>query len=183
MAGVSARDRILAAALTIVATDGVGAVSNRRIAAQAKVSLGSITYHFPTQSDLLQEALLGYASKETVRMQELAEQYRDTTIDLAHAAQITARIAQDFSFTEVQFATFELYLHAGRDRSLRGAAGECFAAYDKLTVSILEALGVPNAEQLAPTLVATITGLQLRRLATGSKDDDISAALIALLAR
>lgn len=178
---MSVRDQILASALNIIATDGVGGVSNRRIASHAGVSLGSITYHFPTQTDLLREALLNYVTDETNRMEALAEEYRSETMDLADAARITGRIARDFSFTEVQFATFELYLHAGRDRELRDAATQCFAAYDALTVSILEALGVQDPEGLAPTVVATVTGLQLRRLATGSKDDDISAHLLRAL--
>lgn len=183
MAELTARERILAGALTIVGTDGVAAVSNRRIAALAEVSLGSITYHFPTQTDLLREALLGFVTEETTRLTELAQRYRDQRIDLAQAAALTSQIAKDLAFTEGQFASFELYLHAGRDASLQSAAAACFAAYDQLTVTILEALGVPGAAELAPTLVATITGLQLRRLATGAKDLDISAALIALLTR
>ncbi len=41
------RERILHATLRTIAEQGVGAVSNRRVAAAAGVALGSLTYHFP----------------------------------------------------------------------------------------------------------------------------------------
>ncbi|TSE00180.1 TetR family transcriptional regulator [Skermania sp. ID1734] len=177
---VSARERILAAALHIVATSGVAAVSNRRIAAEAEVSLGSITYHFPTQTDLLRESLLSFVTDETRRLQELTTQLQDSVLTLAEAAATVERIARELSFTEGQFATFELYLQAGRDPELRDAAARCFAAYDDLAATVLGALGVPEPERRATAVVAAVTGAQLRRLATGS-DPTLAAVLVDIL--
>jgi len=50
-------------------------------------------------------------------------------------------------------------------------------------VTILTALGVPDAVSVAPTIVATIAGLQLRRLATGSDGDQDFATSVLLLLR
>ncbi|WP_430335654.1 TetR/AcrR family transcriptional regulator [Rhodococcus sp. ACT016] len=181
MSVTSVRDRVLAAALHIVGTEGVPAVTNRRIAAEAGVSLGSVTYHFASQSDLLRAALTGFVSEETTRLREIAETYRDTGLSIEDAAAITERIARDLAFSAERIAPFELYIQAGRDPELRDAADECFAAYDELTVTILGALGIPNPESLAPTLVATIAGLQLRRLATGNGGQDFSTAVLQLI--
>ncbi|GGG02953.1 TetR family transcriptional regulator [Rhodococcoides trifolii] len=178
---VSVRDRILAATLDIVGRDGVAAVSNRRIAAEAGVALGSVTYHFATQTDLLRAALLGFVDAETSRLVELAERYRDADLDLAGAAAMTEQIALDLSGTTYQLASFEMYIHAGRDPELRSAAAECFAAYDRLAVTILNGLGAADPHRLAPTMVATVTGIQLRRLATGAVPVDITDAVVALL--
>ncbi|MEV0948412.1 TetR family transcriptional regulator [Rhodococcus sp. NPDC049939] len=176
------RDRVLAAALHIIGTEGIPGVTNRRIAAKAGVSLGSITYHFPTQTDLLRAALSGFVAQETQRLADLANEYRDKGLSLVDAAALTEKVAKDLTFSAEEIAPFELYVHAGRDHELRQAAEECFAAYEELTVTILTALGVPNAATIAPTIVATITGLQLRRLATGSGGDhDISASVLLLL--
>ena len=131
------RSRIVHATLYLVGTDGVAGVTNRRIAARAEVSLGSITYHFPT-------------------------------------------VAHDLAFTAERIAPFELYVQAGRDEELRRVAERCWRAYDALTVSVLSALGVPDPETIAPTVVATITGLQLRRLSTGT-EPDLSEAVLLLL--
>ncbi|MFE3290464.1 TetR/AcrR family transcriptional regulator [Rhodococcus sp. NPDC059234] len=175
------RERILAAVLNVIGTDGIAAVTNRRIAAQAQVSLGSITYHFPSQTDMLRDALLGFVTEETARLTELAELYRDKGLSVQDAASLTERVVRDLGWAAERVAPFELYIQAGRDPALRAAADECFAAYDTLTVTILEGLGVPNATTIAPTLVATIAGLQLRRLATGQDSQDISAAILMLL--
>ncbi|RDI32379.1 TetR family transcriptional regulator [Rhodococcus sp. AG1013] len=181
MGSTEVRDRILAAALRIVGTDGVPAVTNRRIAAEAGVSLGSITYHFPTQSDLLRAALTGFVAEETTRLRDLAETYRDKGLSLEDAAALTEQVARDLDFSAERIAPFEIYIQAGRDPELREASAECFAAYDELTATILTALGVPQPESLAPTLVATIAGLQLRRLATGDAGQDISTAILQLV--
>ncbi|MCA1006623.1 TetR family transcriptional regulator [Rhodococcus hoagii] len=181
MGATTIRDRILAAALHIVGTEGVPALTNRRIAAEADVALGSITYHFATQSELLHAALTGFVAEETTRLREIAESYRENGLSLEDAAAITEQVAQDLGFSAEQIAPFELYIQAGRDPALRDAATACFAAYDELTTTILTALGVPNPESLAPTLVAAIAGLQLRRLATGDSGQEISVAVLQLI--
>ena len=175
-----ARERILQAVLHVIGSDGVAAVTNRRIAAQAEVSLGSITYHFPTRNDMLRDALLGFVTDETTRLTELAESYRDHGLSIVDAASLTQQVVRDLGWTAERLAPFELFIQAGRDPSLQDAANKCFAAYDTLTVTILEALGVPGARDVASTLVATIAGLQLRRVATGVPQD-VSAAILRLL--
>lgn len=175
-----ARERILQAVLHVIGTDGIAAVTNRRIAARAGVSLGSITYHFPSQTDMLRDALLEFVTDETTRLTELARGYRDRGLTVADAATLTEQVVRDLGWPAERLAPFELFIQAGRDPSLRGASDACFAAYDALTVTILEGLGVPNARALAPTVVATISGLQLRRIATGVPQD-VSAAILRLL--
>lgn len=50
------RERILDAALDLIAEEGIARVSHRRIAARAGVPLGSMTYHFDGMEELLREA-------------------------------------------------------------------------------------------------------------------------------
>ncbi|RVW05047.1 TetR/AcrR family transcriptional regulator [Rhodococcus spongiicola] len=181
MGNTDVRERILTAALHIVGTEGVPAVTNRRIATEAAVSLGSITYHFTSQSDLLRAALTEFVAGETARLRDLAETYRGNGLSLEDAATLTEQVALDLAFSAERIAPFELYIQAGRDPELRSAAAACFAAYDELTLTILTALGVPQPETLASTVVATIAGLQLRRLATGAGGQEISSALLQLI--
>ena len=51
------RDAIVAATVRIVAREGVAAVTHRRVAAEAGVSLSSTTWHFATKGDILEAAL------------------------------------------------------------------------------------------------------------------------------
>ncbi|MFK4599315.1 DNA-binding transcriptional regulator YbjK [Streptomyces pristinaespiralis] len=176
------RQRIIEAVLHIIGRDGVAAVTNRRIAKEAGVSLGSVTYHFATQHELLRESLLHFVRDETRRFTELADECRNDGIDIAGAAALAGQVAGGTGFDSGHIATFELYVEAGRDERLREAAAEAFAAYDRLATQILTGLGVPDAEGLAATTVALVMGLQLRRLATGAPAEDLVDALL-LLAR
>ncbi len=176
------RQNIITAVLRIIGQDGVAALTNRRIAQEAGVSLGSVTYHFATQHDLLRESLLHFVAEETGRFTELAAQGQEEGIDLRGAAALVGQVAAGTGFDSTHLAPFELYVQAGRDPALREAAAECFAAYDRLAASVLTALGVPDAEEAASTVVALVFGMQMRRLATGSSAESLVDALL-LLAR
>ena len=176
----SVRDRIIASTLHLIGSDGIAGITNRRIAAHANVSLGSITYHFPNQTELLRSALTAFVAEETTRLREIAESHRGQGVTLAEAAGFAERVAEDLSFSAERIAPFELYVQAGRDPELRDAADRCWAAYDELTVAILTELGVPDPEAIASTLVATVAGLQLRRLSTGGGSDLSSSVLLLL---
>lgn len=56
------RDRIIDAALECVARDGVAGTSHRKVAQQARVPLGSMTYHFAGMDELLVEAFTRFAA-------------------------------------------------------------------------------------------------------------------------
>ncbi len=122
-----------------------------------------------------------FRGRETARLREIAESYRDNGISLEDAAAVTEQVAHDLGFSAERIAPFELYIQAGRDPALQAAATACFAAYDELTVTILTALGIPDPQSLAATLVAVIAGLQLRRLATGDGGQEISVAVLQLI--
>ncbi|WP_454856774.1 TetR/AcrR family transcriptional regulator [Promicromonospora soli] len=47
------RERILDAALDLIARDGSAGVTYRSVAEAADVPMGSMTYHFPTRDDML----------------------------------------------------------------------------------------------------------------------------------
>jgi AcrR family transcriptional regulator len=173
------RQRIILAVLQIIGADGIAALTNRRIASAAGVSLGSITYHFATQYELLRESLRYFVDEETRRFTALAEQHCDN-VTIEQASQLVGQVAGATDFNNEHIAPFELYIQAGRDPRLRAAAAECFAAYDRLATKILAGLGVPDAEQAAGPTVALVVGLQLRRLATGSTSDELVDALLLL---
>jgi TetR/AcrR family transcriptional regulator, regulator of biofilm formation and stress response len=180
---MTTRERILHAVLRVIGTDGVAGVTNRRVAREAEVSLGSITYHFATQHELLREALLLFVAEETARLTEVAGRHLDSPVSLAQAAALVEQVAVNTRFGHEEIAPLELYIQAGRDPSLRDAAAECFAAYDRIAASVLGALGRPDPERLAGPVVALIAGLQLRRLATGSTGDTSIADAVTMLVR
>jgi DNA-binding transcriptional regulator YbjK len=179
-AAAGMRERILRATLELIATDGLDAVTNRRVAAAAKVSLGSLTYHFASQTDLLRESLLLYVDEETGKREQLASEIatRNPTLE-----EVTREIEQ-LAAADIphQIAELELHLHAVRDPRLRDASRRCFAAHEGIVVAALTSLGVSEGERFASTVVALMTGLAVRRLADGAPDaQGTSEALLALM--
>jgi DNA-binding transcriptional regulator YbjK len=55
------RDRLIDAALTVIAERGVAGATHREIARAADVPLGSMTYHFSSLDDVLAEAFTRHA--------------------------------------------------------------------------------------------------------------------------
>jgi DNA-binding transcriptional regulator YbjK len=178
----SAREAILRATLELIASGGVAAISNRRVAAAAGVSLGSLTYHFTSQAQLLRESMLLYVEEETARRERIASELatRKATVEqVAHAIEHLAATAPDL---HQQVAELELHLHAARDPQLREASKRCFQAHEQIAAAALTALGVPEGERHAPTVVALMTGLAVRRLAGGGRDaHGTSEGLLALV--
>jgi AcrR family transcriptional regulator len=176
------RDRILRATLTLLAEEGTAALSNRRIAAAADVSLGSLTYHFPSQASLLREALLLYVGEEVARLEAIAAALRERDPDPAEvAAEVEALVGRPGGGPG-PLAELELHLQAARDPELQEASARCFAAYEGLAASALGTLGVSDPARHASAFVALITGLGVRRLGTGAADTEaVTGALLTLL--
>ncbi|GAB2808050.1 TetR/AcrR family transcriptional regulator [Actinocorallia aurea] len=176
------RERILGATLRLVAEDGVGAVTNRRVAAEAGVSLGTLTYHFPAQGDLLHAALTRFVDTEIERISALALAFSHAALTPQEAAAEVERAIVALAGTREQIATLELHLQAARHPSLQEAAARSVAAYDALAAAILDALGVPEPGRHAPVVVSLLYGLAIRRLSTGDpKGEGTAAALTTLL--
>jgi DNA-binding transcriptional regulator YbjK len=161
------RQRILRSTLRLIGEHGVGAVSNRRVASAAGVALGSLTYHFPSQTQLLREALVLYVHEEVERLQAIAAELRSSDPSAAEVAAEVQRIVERSSSRLEQVAELELHLHASRDPDLQDASARCFAAYEDLAAAALEALEVPDPARYARAVVAVMCGLSLRRLGTG----------------
>ncbi|PRX45479.1 TetR family transcriptional regulator [Prauserella shujinwangii] len=180
---MSTREAILRAALRVIGEQGVAGLTNRRIVAEAGVSLGSLTYHFPSQPELLRQAMLLFAEDEAVRLGGLAEAHRAEGMTVEAAAAAVDTVLANLPLGIAEIASLELFLQAGRDPGLRDATARCFAAYDELALTILRALDIPDPERLAGPAVALVTGLQLRRLATGAPPATPAADALTILVR
>lgn len=176
------RARILHATLRVIAEEGVGAVSNRRVAAEAGVALGSLTYHFPSQTTLLRESLMLHVAEEVARLEEVEAELRAAHATAADVAAEVERIVRRSADKVEPIAELELHLQAARDPELREASRRCFAAYEDFAAAALEALGVPDPARHAPAIVALLSGLAVRRLGTGEREASGTAdALLTLI--
>lgn len=154
----------------MVGREGIAALSNRRIAAEAGVALGSLTYHFPSQAVLLRESLGLYVEEEVERLEAIAAEVRAARPDLERVAAEVQRLAADSAARPEQLAELELHLHAARDPDLQEASRRCFAAYEDVAIAALEALDVPDPARHAGAVVALMTGMSVQRQGTGRHD-------------
>ena len=141
------RDRIIDAALDVIAANGVAGTSHRKVAAAAGVPLGSMTYHFSGMDDLLREAFSRFADRAVERFTARISQSRTPAeaLDI-----VTGAIVDDTpsSGSDEQVITYELYTLAARDSSYRDiterwmdrARGVLEKHFDPLTARLLDAL-------------------------------------------
>ena len=176
---IDTRERILRITLELIGREGIAAVTNRRVATAARVSLGSLTYHFPSQVNLLRDSLLLFVGEEVVRLEGIAADLRRRRPTVEQVTAEVERIVDESSNRIQQLAEIELHLRAARDPALQEASRRCFEAYEGVAAAALEMFEVPHADQHARAIVALMYGTALRRL--GSGQDDASGLASALL--
>lgn len=158
------RERILDAAIEVLASRGVAGTTTRLIAAAADVPLGSITYHFASLDDLRAQAFTRLAHRLT---QAYAAHFTEvrTREDLVDA--ITDLVHQAAGADLDEWAvTYELYLAALRDSALRSIT----EGWMRASRSVLERYVDADT---ARSLDALIEGLVMHRMlstAPGSRE-------------
>lgn len=111
------KSRIIDAAIGVIADHGVTGTTSRRIAAAADVPLGSITYHFDSLEDLIEQAFRRHAEQMSPRYEAHFENvtdlagFADAVTDLIHGG--AGGDQRDWA------VAYELYLAALRDPTLR----------------------------------------------------------------
>ena len=164
------RERILRATVELIGREGVAAVTNRRVATEAGVALGSLTYHFASQTDLLRESLLLFVGEEVARQKAIALDLRQRQPSVEEVAAEVERVVEESGNRIQQLAEMELHLQAARDPKLQEASLRCFEAYEEVARAALEMLEVPEPARHARSIVALMYGMGLRRLGTGGED-------------
>lgn len=171
------RTRIIDAALTVIAADGIAGLSHRTVAAEADVPLGSTTYHFASLDELLVAALRRCNENfvQALRSSGLFAEEGDAGPGEGDAGQGAegAGLAEELTrLLDRWFAgergaielEYELYLAALRRPALRPVAAEWTAE----AVALLSRRTDPET---ARALVALMDGVCLQVLLTGGTFD------------
>lgn len=161
--GRARQQALLAAALRVIARDGIGGVTHRAVAAEAGVPASATTYFFDSLDHLIVEAVRSAVSEEVARLEQIradvvsTEAPVDTLIDT-----VVDQLEQTFPVHTV--AQFEIYLYAVRTPELQPMVAEIVAATVAVAEHALRLGGITDpAASIAVT--ALIDGLSLHRLA------------------
>ncbi|BCJ73634.1 TetR family transcriptional regulator [Catellatospora sp. IY07-71] len=111
------RDRLIEAALAVIAERGVAATTHREIARAADVPLGSMTYHFTSLDEILAEAFTRHAD----RVAAVFDQHLRAAPDRASAVDAVAGLVTGALLGSPQdlILAVELYAAAARKPALR----------------------------------------------------------------
>jgi TetR/AcrR family transcriptional regulator, regulator of biofilm formation and stress response len=140
------RDRLVDAAITVIAERGVAGTTHREIARVADVPLGSMTYHFAGMDELLVEAFTRFARGVSDQFEQRMTAAGDT--DAARAAVADLIIHDVFGSQRDLVLTHELYTLASREPAYRAITNAWMARsrdalerhFDPVTAQLLDAL-------------------------------------------
>jgi DNA-binding transcriptional regulator YbjK len=162
--GSARRSLLLNAAVRVVADSGFGSLTHRAVAAAAKVSVASVTYHFPSISQLRREALAHAGSSIGLELAELvsaASASADDTPEICAAYAVRLVVERRVETA----AVFELIVAAGHDEDLRPLV----AFYHGMLADLLTPYeGDPGRAQ---TAAAAVQGLLLVQMVRPVPDD------------
>lgn len=140
------RDRIIDACLEVVSRFGVAGTSHRKVAAQAGVPLGAMTYYFEGMDELLEEAFARFASTVSDRFEARMAAAADA--EAARDAVVAIVLEDVFGDERELVLSHELYTLAAREPAYRSLTTQWMARsrtalerhFDPLTAHVLDAL-------------------------------------------
>ena len=162
--GAQTRQEILDAAIRLIARGGLAMATQRKVAAEAELSLAAITYHFPAAADLINAALEHALDIYLRRFHELREAAVTGRMSLVDAC-VAATHADDGSVLDVSIVIYHLLVNAIRTPVLQ--------EHVETLVSALKEFFAPWSPRQELTLAAfsSFLSLNLIHLATGGRQE------------
>jgi TetR/AcrR family transcriptional regulator, regulator of biofilm formation and stress response len=161
--GDRTRQGLLEATLGIIAAEGVRAVTQRRVAAYAGVSVGLIPYYFDSTGALIVGALEELADRETRRlraMQAVAAELKDDIEGLVELLVDDVRQSSGARKREV-IASFALTLEIPLGTVDRDAFDAWEQAQEAFYGAVASSAGADDPAHVASFLLASSDGLAL----------------------
>ncbi len=160
--GRARRAALLAAAVEVIAEQGVAGTTHRAIAARAGMSTSSTSYFFSSLEQLVAAALHVVGERIVQRVDAVTAQVSDTGLSPRESIDrfVDAVMSEPDADTVAQF---EIYLECRRRPQLQPTAHRIMASIERGAAESLRALGVAHADERAPMVVALLDGLALHR--------------------
>ncbi len=175
--GQARRTALLEAAVEVIAEQGVAGATHRSIAARAGMPTSTSCYFFSSLDDLIAAALQVVGDRIVTRVDAVTAQVAGTELGPQEA--IDRFVDAVMSEPEVDtVAQFEIYLECARRPRLQATAHQIMASIERGAEASLHALGIAQADERAPVVVALLDGLALHRRARprgGSFDRQVLA--------
>ena len=156
------RAALLDAAVEVIAEQGVAGVTHRSIAARAGMSTSTTSYFFSSLDQLVAAALHVVGERIVPRVDAVTAQVAEAELGPQEAIDrfVDAVLSEPEADTVAQF---EIYLECRRRPQLQPTAHRIMASIEGEAEASLRALGIADADERAPMVVAMLDGLALHR--------------------
>lgn len=160
------RERILDAAIRVIARRGTRGATHRAVADEAGVPLAATTYYFESRDELLAEAFRHLADREIDELDRGIDELPPRLSAELAAALFASLVAEDLDRRREQIrAEHEMHLEAGRTKALRPTHEAWVAAAMRFFTAALTRAGSPSPELDAAIVLSVISGVQQGELA------------------
>lgn len=160
------RERILRAALDVIAKSGVDKVTHRAVASLASVSPGTTTYHFDSRETLVREAFALYiADYEKALVQTLTRHPLKAKDDIVGFLGAMTTLSPDGA--GLASIEYEMILFSGRDAEMKMRVAAWSRTLESWLSDPLEQLGAQRPLEAARMLVALCRGSEFEVMSRG----------------
>ncbi|MBA4367339.1 MAG: hypothetical protein C0403_06830 [Desulfobacterium sp.] len=164
--GQKRRADILNAAMNILAHDGYGELTMRRIAKDTGISLGHLQYHFPNKKSIIHKLLKEYLDQAMQKIQERSSCKENSPEDQLETA-LNVSFAEQHSKEACQII-YELWALSTRDREAAEALKSFYEQYCTIVAGFLQhmnpSLCKETVQKRSALIVAMLEGLSLYHL-------------------
>jgi TetR/AcrR family transcriptional regulator, regulator of biofilm formation and stress response len=165
---IGARERpVMEATLRIIGRSGIDGVTHRAVAAEAGLSLGAVTHHFPTRDVLVDAALRFALTREVGRLRPLALSLQGDAFDVeAWIESLVGWYANELrTGAETHIACYEAFMAAARNERHRAIVLEWFETWRQSAELAMRAAGSSDPRRHAELFVSALIGIVLQQLA------------------
>ena len=169
------RDRIVIATLECIVDYGYESTTMAKIAKQAKVSQGSMQYHFPSKIDVIKAAINYLHAKRLTDHQRDLEEVPNKVDPMAHAIEVYWRHLTEGHYVAYQDLVIAARTHPDLAKVLKPAYQRFVSAWRRDALSLIPEW---SADRKKFELICDIGQYQMEGLAFGRLNDQLSEAKI-----
>jgi DNA-binding transcriptional regulator YbjK len=167
--GVTNRERALDAAIELLGTEGLRALTHARVDAQAGLPRGSTSNYFRTRAALLEGVVAHMVDRESPAVS-------NAVLAPDSPAELVDELVRFYEFLTgpnrtMTTARMVLLVEASHDAALRAALAQGRAVFERLMVPALIRLGATEPEKVADALAVAFEGLYLHRIGRHADPD------------
>jgi len=174
---------ILQAARRLLAADGYGGLSMRRVAAEAGMTLSNVQHYYGSKEVLLEAVLLSTMDEFQAKMDRISAEMSERP-RLEQFVSTTDMFLEEITNPVTHALFFEIWALASRNAFASSLMDRMLARERKTVYNLIRGLNpaIPDEEymQRAILMVAQIEGLMLFRLDRESRRDQFLAVRAAL---